>query len=184
MNYNDNNNTNNNVINAGGYFAGSAPVNTPDTMANPHPTMAQTPTQTAQHVQAVNMPHVTSIADLQAYGAGQIVELPPFAEGQPFFARLKRPSLLGLVKHGKIPNELLVKANSLFVSAGAGLDPDEADMMSQMFDVLYVLASETLVEPSMKDLENAGVELTDEQLMFLFTYGQQGVRALSNFRTE
>lgn len=130
------------------------------------------------------MPHVTSIADLQAYGAGQIVELPPFAEGQPFFARLKRPSLLGLVKHGKIPNELLVKANSLFVSAGAGLDPDEADMMSQMFDVLYVLASETLVEPSMKDLENAGVELTDEQLMFLFTYGQQGVRALSNFRTE
>lgn len=179
MNYNDNNNTNNNVINAGGYFAGSAPVNTQDTMANPHP-MAQT----AQHVQAVNMPHVTSIADLQAYGAGQIVELPPFAEGQPFFARLKRPSLLGLVKHGKIPNELLVKANSLFVSAGAGLDPDEADMMSQMFDVLYVLASETLVEPSMKDLENAGVELTDEQLMFLFTYGQQGVRALSNFRTE
>lgn len=181
MNYNDNNNNNNNVINAGGYFAGSAPVNTQDTMANPHPTMAQT---AAQHVQAVNMPHVTSIADLQAYGAGQIVELPPFAEGQPFFARLKRPSLLGLVKHGKIPNELLVKANSLFVSAGAGLDPDEADMMSQMFDVLYVLASETLVEPSMKDLENAGVELTDEQLMFLFTYGQQGVRALSNFRTE
>lgn len=180
MNYNDNNNTNNNVINAGGYFAGSVPVNPQDTMANPHP-MAQT---SAQHVQAVNMPHVTSIADLQAYGAGQIVELPPFAEGQPFFARLKRPSLLGLVKHGKIPNELLVKANSLFVSAGAGLDPDEADMMSQMFDVLYVLASETLVEPSMKDLENAGVELTDEQLMFLFTYGQQGVRALSNFRTE
>lgn len=180
MNYNDNNNTNNNVINAGGYFAGSVPVNTPDTMANPNP-MTQT---AAQHVQAVNVPHVTSIADLQAYGAGQIVELPPFAEGQPFFARLKRPSLLGLVKHGKIPNELLVKANSLFVSAGAGLDPDEADMMSQMFDVLYVLASETLVEPSMKDLENAGVELTDEQLMFLFTYGQQGVRALSNFRTE
>lgn len=179
MNYNDNTN-NNNVINAGGYFAGSAPVNPQDTMANPHP-MTQT---AAQHVQAVNMPHVTSIADLQAYGAGQIVELPPFAEGQPFFARLKRPSLLGLVKHGKIPNELLVKANSLFVSAGAGLDPDEADMMSQMFDVLYVLASETLVEPSMKDLENAGVELTDEQLMFLFTYGQQGVRALSNFRTE
>lgn len=183
MNYNGNNN--NNVINAGGYFAGSVPVNTPDTMANPHPTMAQAPTQTAaQHVQAVNMPRVTSIADLQAYGAGQIVELPPFAEGQPFFARLKRPSLLGLVKHGKIPNELLVKANSLFVSAGAGLDPDEADMMSQMFDVLYVLAGETLVEPSMKELEAAGVELTDEQLMFLFTYGQQGVRALSNFRTE
>lgn len=175
MNYNDNTN-NNNIINAGGYFAGSAPVNVPNNMAN-----AQT---TAQNTQAVNIPHVTSIADLQAYGAGQIVELPPFAEGQPFFARLRRPSLLGLVKHGKIPNELLVKANSLFVSAGAGLDPDESDMMSQMFDVLYVLASETLVEPSMHDLEAAGVELTDEQLMFLFTYGQQGVRALSNFRTE
>ncbi len=31
---------------------------------------------------------ITSLADLQAYAKGQIVMLPPFAEGQPFVARL------------------------------------------------------------------------------------------------
>lgn len=176
MNYNnDNNNNNGNIINMGGY--------TDNSKGGPFPqgTPFAQPVQPAQTAQAHA---ITSIAELQSYANGQIVALPPFAEGQPFYARLKRPSLLGLVKSGKIPNELLAKANALFVSDNSGFDPDEKDMMSQMFDVLYVLAKETLVEPSMDELSAAGISLTDEQLMFLFSYGQQGVRALGNFRTE
>ena len=175
MNYNNDNGNNGNVINMGGYTAN--PNGGQFAQASPF-------AQPAQHVQPAHTHTVTSIAELRSYANGQIVELPPFAEGQPFYARLKRPSLLGLVKSGKIPNELLVKANALFVSDNSGFDPDERDMMSQMFDVLYVLAKETLVEPSMDELNAAGISLTDEQLMFLFNYGQQGVRALGNFRTE
>ena len=78
---------------------------------------------------------VTSIEELKQYSNGTVVELPCFAEGQPFVARLKRPSLLGMVKQGKIPNTLLVRANELFVQDGTGFDPDEENMMAQMFDV-------------------------------------------------
>lgn len=127
---------------------------------------------------------ITSIDELKSYANGTVVELPSFSEGQPFVARLKRPSLLGMVKQGKIPNTLLVRANELFVQAGAGFDVEEENMMEQMFDVLDLMAGETFVEPTYKEIKEAGIKLTDEQLMFIFNYAQQGVRALESFRTE
>nr|DAH54931.1 MAG TPA: hypothetical protein [Caudoviricetes sp.] len=128
--------------------------------------------------------NVTSIEDLKNYANGTIVEMPPFAEGQPLIARLKRPSILGMAKQGKIPNTLLVKANELFLQSGAGLDAEEEDTMEQLYDVLDLIAEETLVEPTYKEIKSVGLELTDEQMMFLFNYSQQGVKALESFRTE
>ena len=127
---------------------------------------------------------VTSIEELKQYSNGTVAELPCFAEGQPFVARLKRPSLLGMVKQGKIPNTLLVRANELFVQDGTGFDPDEENMMAQMFDVLELMAKETFVEPTYLEIKEAGVDLTDEQMMFIFNYAQKGVKALESFRTE
>lgn len=127
---------------------------------------------------------VTDIESLKKYSNGTVVELPSFSESQPFVARLKRPSLLGMVKQGKIPNTLLVRANELFVQTGAGFDVEEENMMEQMFDVLELMAGETFVEPTYKEIKEAGIQLTDEQLMFIFNYAQQGVRALESFRTE
>lgn len=128
--------------------------------------------------------NVTSIEDLKNYANGTIVEMPPFAEGQSLIARLKRPSILGMAKQGKIPNTLLVKANELFLQNGAGLDAEEEDTMKQLYDVLDLIAKETLVEPTYEDIKSVGLELTDEQMMFLFNYSQQGVKALESFRTE
>ena len=127
---------------------------------------------------------ITSIDELKSYANGTVVELPSFSEGQPFVARLKRPSLLGMVKQGKIPNTLLVRANELFVQTGAGFDVEEENMMEQVFDVLDLMAGETFVEPTYKEIKEARIQLTDEQLMFIFNYAQQGVRALESFRTE
>lgn len=53
----------------------------------------------------------TSIQDLISYSQGQIVKLPDFSEGQPFYARLRRPSMLSLMSNGKIPNSLVITAN-------------------------------------------------------------------------
>lgn len=128
--------------------------------------------------------NVTSIEDLKNYANGTVVEMPPFAEGQPLIARLKRPSILGMAKQGKIPNSLLVKANELFLQNGAGLDSEEEDTMKQLYDVLDLIAKETLVEPTYEEFKSVGLELTDEQMMFLFNYSQQGVKALESFRTE
>jgi hypothetical protein len=127
---------------------------------------------------------ITDIETLVKSASGEVVQLPSFTESVPFIARVKRPSLLGLVKSNKIPNNLLVKTNELFIQDGAGFDTEDSNMMKDLCDVLETIAGETLVEPSYDDLKAAGVELTDEQLMALFNYSQRGVVALESFRTE
>lgn len=132
---------------------------------------------------AVKTEQVTSLEQLKQYSNGNIVRLPDFAEGQPFVARLKRPSILGMAKQGKIPNSLLVKTNELFVQSGS-LDTEENSMMQEIYDVIDLIADETFVEPTYKEIKSTGIELTDEQMMFIFNYSQQGVKALESFRTE
>lgn len=128
------------------------------------------------------MTEITSIKDLQKYAKGQIVELPPFAEGQPFIARLRRPSMLVLAKTGKIPNELLITANNLF--SGKGVDNEKEDAMKEVFSIIDTMAEACFVEPTYKQLQEIGLELTDEQMMFIFEYSQAGVKALKPFRGE
>lgn len=126
---------------------------------------------------------VTSLEQLKQYANGNVVRLPDFAEGQPFVAKLKRPSILGMAKQGKIPNSLLVKTNELFVQSGS-LDTEENSMMQEIYDVIDLIANETFVEPTYDEIKSTGIELTDEQMMFIFNYSQQGVKALESFRTE
>lgn len=128
---------------------------------------------------------VTSIEELKEYAKGQFVELPPFSEGQPFFARLRRPSMMGLVKGGKIPNELLTKANELFTNrATTAAAISDENMLSELLDIFEVICEETFVEPKYKDIKEAGITLTDDQHMFIFNYSQQGVKALERFHTN
>lgn len=123
---------------------------------------------------------VTSIGDLQTYSKGQVVRLPDFAEDQPFIARVRRPSMLMLAKSGKIPNQLLKTAQDLFVSDVG--NSDNEDMLKDMFDVCEVIADATLIEPSYADIRNAGLELSDDQLLAIFNYSQNGAQSLEKFR--
>ena len=125
---------------------------------------------------------ITSIDQLKQYAQGQVIELPAFSEDQPFVARLKRPSMLALAKANKIPNSLLLTANNLF--AGSGVDTKKPEALKDVFSVLDVICEACFVEPTYQDLREAGVELTDEQYMFLFNYTQRGVRALESFRSQ
>lgn len=126
--------------------------------------------------------NVTSIEQLLEYRKGQFVQLPEFAEGQPFFARLKRPSLLALVKSGKIPNQLILTANRLF--NGKGMDDTKESSMPEVLEILDSICEATFVEPNYAEMKKAGIELTDEQFMAVFNYTQQGVKALEPFRTQ
>lgn len=125
---------------------------------------------------------VTSLTDLERYAKGQVVRLPDFSEGQPFVARVRRPSLLVLAKSGKIPNSLLNTANELFSKGGNGLDSDNSNMLKDVSDVMEIICEAALVEPTYEQIKEKGMELTDEQKMALFSYSQQGVKALNNFR--
>lgn len=127
---------------------------------------------------------VTSLEQLKSYKGGALVELPPFAEGQPFVARLKRPSMFGLVKAGRIPNELITQANKLFANGTATVKAQTMDesMFEEIFSVLNIVCEESFAEPTYAQLKKEEIELTDEQKMFVFGYVQAGVRQLNSFR--
>lgn len=126
---------------------------------------------------------ITTMSQLSAYSRGNIVSLPEFSDGQPFIVRLRRPSLLVLMKSGKIPNALLSTASELFEgnSANAKTTPEG---ISKMYDVMNIIAEASLVEPTMEDIRNANVQLTDEQLIAIFNYSQSGIKGLQSFREE
>ena len=126
---------------------------------------------------------VTRIEDLKEYAKGQVVELPPFAEGQPLVVRMSRPSMLAMVEKGRIPNSLLVVANKLFMG-GSDLDTDNTDFLKDMHGVLKEICRSSLIEPTYEEFEDAGIRLTDDQIMAIFSYSQKGVKALESFRQK
>lgn len=125
------------------------------------------------------MQEVTSISQLNEYAKGQLVELPSFGEDQPFFARLRRPSMLALAKSGKIPNSLLATANRMFDS---NLDTKNDSMLKDFYMVMETILEAAFIEPTYQEIKDAGVQLSDDQMIFVFNYTQQGVRALDQFR--
>lgn len=127
---------------------------------------------------------ITSLSNLQSYAAGVVVRFPDFAEGQPFVARVRRPSMLVLAKTGKIPNTLLTAAGELFAKGGSGLDADNDKMLSDMYDIMHIICESALIQPTMKEIEGTGLQLSDDQMMAIFNYTQAGIKALESFRKE
>lgn len=125
---------------------------------------------------------VTSVFDLQTYAKGTLVRFPDFAEGQPFVARVRRPSMLVLAKQGKIPNTLLTSANELFSKGGGGMDGDNENMLADIYSICEIICESALKEPTYQQIKDAGLELSDDQLMAIFNYTQTGVKALESFR--
>lgn len=127
---------------------------------------------------------VTSLEQMKQQSMGSLVSLPPFNEGEELVVRLKRPSMLSLMKSGKIPNTLVVSANTLFKSGPSAFDTKNEHMMEELFTLLDVICEETFVEPTYKEIKSAGITLTDDQLMFVFGYTQNGVKQLESFRSQ
>ena len=127
---------------------------------------------------------ITSVTDLQSYASGTVVRLPDFGDGQPFVARMRRPSLLVLAKNGKIPNTLLNVASELFTKGGSGIDTDNSNVLGDMYDICHIICESALIAPTMEEIEGAGMELSDDQLMAIFNYTQAGIKALEPFCEE
>ena len=123
---------------------------------------------------------ITSISDIMKYTSGTIVRLPDFADGQEFVAKVKRPSMLYLMKSGKIPNTLLNQATALFKSGAGSLG--KASTVEDLYEIMEIILEEALVQPSYKEIKEAGIILSDDQIMAIYSYTQNGIKALENFR--
>jgi len=97
----------------------------------------------------------------------------------PFICKLKRLSILNLAGKGKIPNELLSTATEIFEG---NKKKDSAVDLKAMANLIDIVVSEALVEPTVAQLDEIGAELTDEQKMDIFNYTQSGVQKLKEFR--
>lgn len=131
---------------------------------------------------------VTSLEQLKNIKKTDIVELPSFEDGTPFVAELKRPNVINLICTGKMPNSLLKIATDMF---SRGLTETEitkkvadAKGMQEVFNMLTFLAKESLVNPTYKELEKAGIQLDVNQLNAILSFTQGGVKALENFRKQ
>ena len=138
------------------------------------------PIQTAYEKKEYTESDITSLTDIVKYAGGTIVRLPDFGDGEPFIAKLKRPSMLGLVKDGKIPNSLITQATKLFKSGAGSLE--KGNTVDELYDIIEIVCREAMVKPTYDEIKNAGVTLSDNQLMAIFSYTQNGVKALENFR--
>jgi hypothetical protein len=123
---------------------------------------------------------VTSLEQLKLMAECDVLELPRFKPDMPFIVKAKRPSLLELIRQGKVPNKLLSAAEELFYGkqASRGVELD------QLASVMNIMAESALVEPSMEDLNSVELKLTDEQLIYLFNYSQKGLNAIQPFSTK
>lgn len=112
-----------------------------------------------------------------SFKTSQVVTLPGWF-GETVEMELKRPSILALAAAGAIQNPLMKTARKLFYS---GISPDGGDLAEEG-RVLLEVAKAALVKPTFDELEAAGIELTDEQLIAIFQFTQLGAKALDRFR--
>lgn len=132
-----------------------------------------------------NQLKVTTPEQLKTFAEGELVELPAFVEGQRLVVRMRRPSMMVLMKSGRIPNSLLSTANSLFTGNTSKSDIlENPEYFKDTLDIMDILAEAALLEPTFKDFKDAGLGLTDEQYMAIFNYTQKGIQALQPFRGE
>jgi len=112
------------------------------------------------------------------YGARE-VHLPGWEREAEFVCRLRRPGLVNMAEAaGFVPNPLLSAIEELFFPAGARakLPPDlEAR-------ALHEIARYALVEPTMEQLSEAGLTLTDEQYLAIYAFALKGAEGLARFR--
>ena len=128
---------------------------------------------------------VTSIDDMLRSSQGELVDLPGFNDGEVLTVRLRRPSMLNMIKSGKIPNELLTDANRLFSKGTSSMADNNVisnpESLRDMMQLLETVCENAFVEPTYQEIVGRGIELTDSQMLAVFEYTQNGVANLKSF---
>lgn len=130
---------------------------------------------------------VTSLEQLKKVKQTDIVSLGKFEDGTEFVAELKRPDIMALAAEGKIPNSLLTEVAKLFNGKNElakDVLKDDGEAFVQLGQLMDILAKASLVNPTMKQLDEINVTPTQEMKTTIMMYFQGGVETLKNFRKE
>lgn len=125
----------------------------------------------------LKLTNVTSLAEI---ARGELVELPGWTEDKPFVARLRRASLTGMIRAGKIPNPLIAAAQRLYEGGRSAAKAT----FEETAQVMRTVVAEALVEPKEAVLEEMGLPLTEQQADAIYMYAVRGPKALEQFRAQ
>lgn len=127
---------------------------------------------------------VTPLETMRIASMGSLVTIPGFGNGDTITVRLRKPNMLTLIKSGRIPNHLFETATGLFEGTKSGKKAYSGKELADICELMTVFCEASLVAPTYKEMQDNGIELTQEQMAFIFNYAQGGVKSLESFRSE
>jgi hypothetical protein len=131
---------------------------------------------------------ITTLDRLKAVKQTEVIELPAFIDGTPFVAEVKKPNMMQLMTSGKIPNQLMTSAMTMFNGKTNQLtnkvNENDIGSLKELVGLLDILTEYCLVNPSLKDIKEIGIELTQEQMMGVLMYTQGGIESLKSFHMQ
>lgn len=104
-----------------------------------------------------------------------------WANGEMITVKMRRPGLYNMAAMGFVPNPLLGAIQAMFSGDSAQLDRVDAKKQGEC---VIAMAKYALVEPTYAQLTEAGLELTDRQLMDIYLFALGGAAMLAGFRAE
>jgi hypothetical protein len=116
---------------------------------------------------------VTPLETARLASLGSLVTLPGFGNDDTFTVRLRKPNMLTLMKSGRLPNELLTAVTEMFQDMKNGKTFSSKEM-AELCELMTIFCEASLVEPTYKELTDAGIELTQQQMTCIFNYTQVG----------
>lgn len=105
-------------------------------------------------------------------------------DAEPFVCRLRKPTVFGMAISGVVPNPLMPVVDRMFRLDKNLNDALKKIPMADSVKVMVGIAKVALVEPTYKQLEDAGVSLTDTQIMEIYSYVLGGAAGLERFHGE
>lgn len=130
---------------------------------------------------------VTSIEKFKQ-SAIREVEIPGFIEGEFFTIAIKPMSLMTLLSSGKLPNDLMAKAQSLFLEGTPIENAEDVDLskfnmedLITMGQLMDVVCESVMYEPKFSEIAEY---MTQEQKEAIFEYSQAGVKAVTPNNTK
>ena len=127
---------------------------------------------------------LTTINDIKNVADGTEVSIPGFTPDTVINVILKRPSLLDLATHGKIPNPLMATASAMFTAGAVETAKNTGKDFKDFADIVDIMVAESLVKPSAADLKSYDIMLTDTQKIYIYNYAVSGVDSLKPFREQ
>jgi tRNA A58 N-methylase Trm61 len=135
-----------------------------------------------------------SLEQLKARSQGHLLEIPDWYGDEPIVVRVQKldftPKVMELVAlGGALPNQLADVALRAFkgeeVDASVldlNLKPEEEQSIEQLMKTVDAFAEQALMEPTIEQIRQAGLELTAPQKMAIFNWLMEGLQKLSPFR--